>query len=75
MFTHIPINHHAGGPTFTECWVEASVHTLQVPGAMLVPLAVETGLEFQGVEHVQVAAAETPAGCVELRATYKHNPF
>jgi hypothetical protein len=75
VFTHIPINHHAAAPTFTECWTPASEHMLHIDDAMLDPLAVETGLEFQGVDHVQVAAAQTPAGCVELRATYEHNPF
>lgn len=66
VFTHIPINHHAAGATYTECAVEAAVGALHVDGAMLVPLAVETGLEFQGIEHVRFAAAETPAGCVDV---------
>ena len=34
---------------------------------MIDPLAVITGLEFQGIEHVFVAAATTPEGCVEFR--------
>ncbi len=67
VFTHIPINHHAAGPTFTECTVDASAGALHVDGAMLAPLAVITGLEFQGIEHVRFAAADTPHGCVELR--------
>lgn len=65
--TLIPINHHAAGPTFTECAIDASVGVFEVPEAMLTPLAVSTGLEFQGVEHVRFAAAETPEGCVEIR--------
>jgi len=36
---------------------------------MLLPLAVSTGLEFQGIEHVRFAVAETPLGCVEFRFT------
>ena len=67
LFTHIPINHHAGAQTFTECAVPASAGTLHVGGPMLVPLSVSTGLEFQGIEHVRFAAAQTPLGCVELR--------
>ncbi len=67
LFTNIPINHHAGGQTFTECVVEASSGSLHVAGDMLAPLAVITGLEFQGIEHVRFAAAKTPAGCIEVR--------
>lgn len=67
LFTHIPINHHAGAQTFTECAVPASAGTLHVDGPMLLPLSVSTGLEFQGIEHVRFAAAQTPLGCVELR--------
>jgi hypothetical protein len=63
----IPINHHAGGPTFTECAAPASAGAFHADAEMIDPLAVITGLEFQGLEHVYVAAAETPAGCVEFR--------
>lgn len=66
-YTRIPINHHAGGPTFTECALPATTGALEVGEAMLKPLAVITGLEFQGLDHVRFAAAETPAGCVEIR--------
>jgi hypothetical protein len=69
VFTRVPINHHVGGPTFTECTVDASAGALHIDGEMLMPLAVSTGLEFQGIEHMFVAAAETSAGCVELRYT------
>lgn len=72
VYTLIPINHHAGGPTFTECRLPASAHALHVDGQMLRPLAVSTGLEFQGLEHVRTAAAHTPLGCVELRYSYRH---
>jgi hypothetical protein len=72
-YTLIPINHHAGGPTFTECRLPASAHALHVDGEMLQPLAVGTGLEFQGLEHVRTAAAHTPLGCVELRYSYRHD--
>ncbi len=67
VFTHIPINHHVGGPTFTECQAPASLGSFGVEEAMLAPLAVSTGLEFQSVEHVVFAAAETPVGCFEFR--------
>ncbi len=67
VHTLIPINHHAAGPTFTRCRVPGSAGQLHVDGPMLTPLAVITGLEFQGVQHVRFAAADTPAGCVELR--------
>ena len=63
----IPINHHAGGPTFTECSAPASAGSFHADAAMIDPLSVVTGLEFQGVEHVFVAAAQTPAGCIEFR--------
>jgi hypothetical protein len=63
----IPINHHAGGPTFTECSMPESAGAFHADAAMINPLAVQTGLEFQGLEHVFIAAAMTPAGCVELR--------
>jgi len=67
VFTHIPINHHAAAPTFTRCSVPATDGDFTVGEAMLTPLAVSTGLEFQGLEHVRFAAAETPMGCVEVR--------
>jgi hypothetical protein len=67
VFTHIPINHHAAGPTFTECTVPASAGGFVVEAPMLVPLAVVTGLEFQSVQHVRFAAANTAVGCVEFR--------
>jgi len=67
VFTRIPINHHAASSTFTDCAVPASTGSLHVGHAMLAPLAVETGLEFQGIEHARFAAAETPVGCVQIR--------
>lgn len=72
VFTHVPMNHHVGGLTFTECAVEASAGALHIDGAMLAPLALVTGLEFQGIEHVVFAAAETDAGCVELRYSVRY---
>lgn len=65
--TLIPINHHAAGPTFTRCDVDASVGHFEADAEMLAPLAVITGLEFQGVEHMQTAAAYTALGCVDVR--------
>lgn len=72
VFTHIPINHHAAGPTFTECTTPATTGSLSVAEAMLAPLAIITGLEFQGLEHVRFFAAETPLGCVEVRYLTRH---
>ncbi|HEX2874982.1 MAG TPA: hypothetical protein VHP33_27210 [Polyangiaceae bacterium] len=65
--SRIPINHHAGGPTFTECAAPESAGKFQASAAMINPLAVVTGLEFQGLRHEFVAAAHTPHGCVEFR--------
>lgn len=65
--TRIPMNHHAAGPTFTECAAPESAGTFHADAEMVDPLAVVTGLEFQGVEHVFIAAAETAQGCVEFR--------
>ncbi len=63
----ISINHHAAGPTFTSCSAPASATGFAADAEMIDPLAVVTGLEFQGVEHLNVAAAQTELGCVELR--------
>jgi hypothetical protein len=65
--SRIPINHHAGGPTFTECAAPESAGNFHADAAMINPLAVITGLEFQGLHHEFVAAANTPEGCVEFR--------
>jgi len=65
--SRIPINHHAAGPTFTECAAPESAGAFHADAAMVNPLAVKTGLEFQGLRHEFVAAANTPAGCVEFR--------
>lgn len=65
--SRIPINHHAGGPTFTDCAAPESAGAFHADAEMVDPLAVVTGLEFQGVEHVFIAAAETAQGCVEFR--------
>lgn len=72
VFTHIPINHHVARATFTECVVDATSRALHVDRPMLEPLAVATGLEFQGVLHVRFAAATTSLGCVEVRAFTPH---
>jgi len=65
--TRIPINHHAAGPTFTLCQAEASTGAMSATAAMLTPLAVVTGIEFQGVEHANTAAVWVTAGCVDVR--------
>lgn len=67
--THIRINHHVGEPTFTECVVPAQVGRMHIGQDMLTPLAVVTGLEFQGLEHVRYARAMVPTGCLEIRYT------
>jgi hypothetical protein len=64
--TRIPINHHASGPTFTECRAEDHEEAFDVDAAMVDPLAVITGLEFQGLHHVHPASVEVDAGCVQL---------
>ncbi len=70
--TLIAINHHAAGPTFTRCDVAADVGRFEADAAMLTPLAVVTGIEFQGLEHAQTAAAYTPLGCVDVRLGMQH---
>lgn len=65
--SRIPINHHAAGPTFTECAAPHSAGAFHADADMVNPLAVITGLEFQGLEHVFIAAATTPHGCIEFR--------
>lgn len=69
LFTRVPINHHAAAPTFTDCAIGGDAGALTIPGEMLEPLAVSTGLEFQGFDHIRFAAAETARGCVEVRFT------
>lgn len=65
--TVIPINHHAGGPTFTVCDVPAVGGTFHADGEMLQPLATMTGLEFQNLDVSQTAAVHTSAGCIDVR--------
>lgn len=65
--SRIPVNHHAAGPTFTDCAAPAEDGAFHADADMVDPLAVVTGLEFQGLEHVRIAAARLPDGCVELR--------
>ena len=70
--TVIPINHHAGAPTFTSCQAPASQGSIDVPAAMVDPLSVITGLEFQGVFHGSYAAARTDAGCIQFAVRTQH---
>ena len=65
--SEIPINHHAQPGTFTLCEAGAEVGGFLADAEMIEPLAVITGLEFQGVEHLHVASAQTSSGCLELR--------
>lgn len=65
--TVININHHAAGPTFTNCDVAASTGAFHADGEMLMPLAVITGLEYQGTMVSTTAAVDTPHGCIDVR--------
>ncbi len=65
--TEIPINHHAGAGTFTLCEAGAEAGGFTASAEMIEPLAVITGLEFQGVDHLNVAAVDTSVGCMEIR--------
>lgn len=71
VFTHVPMNHHVAVPSFTECRVDGTLGALTVPGAMLAPLSISTGLEFQTLDTARFAAATTELGCVEIRFTRK----
>ncbi len=74
VHTRVPINHHAGGPTFTDCAAHSSEGGFTIPKDMLAPLAVSTGLEFQGVEQVNYAAALLPHGCLLIRYQITYYP-
>jgi hypothetical protein len=65
--SEIPINHHAQAGTFTLCEAGAEQGGFRADAEMIDPLAVVTGLEFQGLWHLQVASVETSVGCVELQ--------
>lgn len=65
--TVININHHAAGPTFTNCDVAASTGAFHADGEMLMPLAVITGLEYQGTMVSTTAAVDTAHGCIDVR--------
>ena len=67
VMSRIPINHHAGGGTFTNCAAPLGAEAFHADAEMIDPLAVITGLEFQGLEYVNIAAAETSAGCIDFR--------
>ncbi|MBT3219694.1 MAG: hypothetical protein HN348_11430 [Proteobacteria bacterium] len=64
--TLIPINHHAGAPTFTSCQASASDEEFVVPAEMVDPLSVGTGLEFQSVQYGTYAAAFVDGGCIQF---------
>lgn len=65
--TVIAINHHAAAPTFTICDAPASTGSFTADAEMLQPLAVVTGLEFQGVDVATTAALHTELGCIDVR--------
>lgn len=66
--TVIPMNHHASAPTFTTCAAPVESGGFVVPAEMVDPLAVVTGLEFQGCGHVGAAAMRFTDGCVDVYA-------
>ncbi len=74
VYTYIPINHHAGTVTNTQCLLPADAGALHIDGALLRPLAVVTGLEFQELLHARFAAAHVSAGCVEFRFFRSYYP-
>jgi hypothetical protein len=68
LYATIPVNHHAGGPTFTTCLAPGDLGGFVIDGAMVDPLSVITGLEFQGMDHVNAAAVRHGDACVDFRA-------
>jgi hypothetical protein len=70
--TKININHHAAGPTFTVCQAPGDAGGFAATATMINPLAVSTGLEFQGIDVHQIASAWVRGGCVEVRMGKRH---
>ena len=66
VHTEIPINHHAQPGTFTVCQAHSSQGSMHATAEQIAPLAVITGLEFQGLSHVHAVAVHTSRGCVEV---------
>ncbi len=64
--TRIPINHHVGGPTFTRCTAPEAEGTFTADAPMVDPLAVVTGLEFQGLHYEHAVAVDVAGGCVQF---------
>ena len=64
--TWIDINHHVFEETFTTCTAPESAGSFTADAAMIDPLAVSTGLEFQGLTHERRAELETADGCVQV---------
>jgi hypothetical protein len=67
--TTVPINHHVPSSTFVHCVSAESTETFSAPAEMIDPLAVVTGLEFQGLEHERAYAVPVAGGCVQFRAS------
>lgn len=66
--TWIDINHHAYGvPTFTQCVADEAAGEFVADTEMIDPLAIITGLEFQGLVHERRFAVDTDDGCVQFR--------
>lgn len=68
VHTEIPINHHAQPGTFTACQAPADDGSIHASAEQIEPLSVHTGLEFQGLAHVDAVAVHTSLGCVEVLA-------
>ena len=62
----------ARAPTFTHREAGATETDLVVPTEMVDPLAVSTGLEYQGTRHGNYLTAETAAGCIQFEAYRPH---
>ncbi len=64
--SEIPINHHAHPGTLTACSASTEAGGFHATAEQIEPLSVVTGLEFQGLEHMHVAAVYTSLGCAEV---------
>lgn len=69
MRTVIPINHHAAPGTFTVCDVASSAGGFTASAEQIDPLAVVTGLEFQGMASLQGGHIPSSDGCIEVAAS------
>jgi hypothetical protein len=56
---------------YAECVVDGAALEMPIEQDVLAPF-VGRGFEFQGVDHVYLAAATTPAGCLDIRFIYRY---